>query len=162
MKTITASATVLFVLVGACTVNSTNSGGGGNGGNGSTCNPDTGVSCPTNATGYTCGGTDSPAQADSNLDCGDGVIDNGGNTDYCCIPFSSGSTCAPDSSVGGCASGSYGFSCTGSDTPDQADSTLVCSDGTPGNGETLYCCATSGSPPSGNTCNQDSSVSCSG
>lgn len=50
--------------------------------------------------------------------------------------------CSPDPTVTGC-SGSAGFSCNTSATPDQLDSTLVCSDGIPGgHGLVLYCCVT--------------------
>jgi hypothetical protein len=42
--------------------------------------------------------------------------------------------------VQGCAGDSFGFSCTGSDTPDEADSSLTCSTATPASGALLYCC----------------------
>jgi hypothetical protein len=46
-----------------------------------------------------------------------------------------------DSTVQGCQAGSFGFSCHGLTTPQQADSSLNCSSGTAdSNGETLYCC----------------------
>jgi hypothetical protein len=48
--------------------------------------------------------------------------------------------CSPDSTVTGC-SGSAGFSCNTTQTPDQLDPRLVCSDGIPGGrGLVLYCC----------------------
>jgi hypothetical protein len=51
-------------------------------------------------------------------------------------------TCAPDSTVDGCTSGT-GYSCTGTDRPEDSDSSLFCSDGVAGNaGATLYCCVT--------------------
>lgn len=122
-------------FVVACTVNSTTNNSG------NTCGQDTSVTCSEGGSGYSCSGSDSPDQDDSTLDCSAGVTD-GANTDYCCITITSGSTCSPDSNVEGCASGSYGFSCTGSDTPDTANSSLTCSSGTPGSGETSYCCCT--------------------
>ena len=44
--------------------------------------------------------------------------------------------------VTGCQAGSYGFSCSGSDTPGTDFSNLNCSAGTPDptSGATLYCC----------------------
>lgn len=148
-----------------CTVNSTTNNSG------STCNTSSNVDCPGAATGYTCSGSSTPADNDSNLDCSTGTADNG-NTDYCCISLNSSVTCGEDSTVQGCESGSYGFSCTGSDTPDQDQAGLVCSTGTAGNnGETLYCCsytddggtADSGTTTdSGDTCMQDSTVTCTG
>jgi hypothetical protein len=43
--------------------------------------------------------------------------------------------------VQGCTGNSYGFSCSGSAIPSQADTSLTCSAGVPGNGGlTLYCC----------------------
>ncbi|HEY5146901.1 MAG TPA: hypothetical protein VII82_09040 [Polyangiaceae bacterium] len=105
------------------------------------CSPDSSVSgCSGNASGYSCGNGDSPEQTDSSLVCSDGTPASDGFVLYCCIQFTS-STCAPDSTVSGCDGDSIGFSCTGTDTPDQADSSLNCSDSTPGNaGALLYCC----------------------
>jgi hypothetical protein len=75
---------------------------------------------------------------------------------------SSGSTCAMDDTVTGCSSPSTGYSCTGSDTPDQSDSSLVCSYGVQGNaGSTLFCCLAPAS--ASNSCAPDSTVTgCSG
>jgi hypothetical protein len=105
---------------------------------GNSCATDTSVTCTGNSVGYQCAGSDTPDP--TTLNCSTGTAD-GSNMDFCCIPLTSGVTCSADSSVSGCQSGSYGFSCTGTDTPDQDDSSLTCSTGTPGdNGETLYCC----------------------
>lgn len=50
-------------------------------------------------------------------------------------------TCTVDTSVEGCSGGSVGYACSG-DRPDDGDTNLVCSRGTPGAaGVTLYCCA---------------------
>ena len=106
-----------------------------NAGSSTGCTTDSSVVCAAGA-GYSCDNGDTP----SGLDCSDGVVDSSGLTDYCCIQFSS-STCAPDGTVTGCDASSYGFSCTGSDTPDEADSSLNCSMGVAGNaGSTLFCC----------------------
>ena len=45
-----------------------------------------------------------------------------------------------DPTVEGCVDYSYGFSCTGVDSPSDTDPSLVCSDGTPDGSDTLYCC----------------------
>jgi hypothetical protein len=107
------------------------------------CAPDTTVSCTGSATGFSCTGSDQPEDSDSSLTCSVPISGNAGSTLYCCVSgfaFSS-STCAPDSTVTGCEAGSYGFSCTGSDTPDQTDSSLTCSTPVDGNaGSSLYCC----------------------
>lgn len=99
--------------------------------------------CNSPSTGYSCTGSDTPDESDPSLACSFGEAGNAGSTVYCCLTadtFSS-STCAPDSTVAGCQPGSYGFSCVGSDTPDQTDGTLTCSTGVAGNaGSTLYCC----------------------
>ncbi len=121
----------------------------------STCAPDSSVVCTDGSVGYSCPGADTPDETDSSLTCGAGV-ESGGLTDYCCIDVSfASSTCAADSSVQGCSGSSFGFSCTGTDTPDQTDSSLTCSTATPGNnGESLYCCIGFTS----STCSADSSV----
>ncbi len=105
------------------------------------CSADDSVQgCTDGAFGYSCDNADTPDQTNPNLDCSVGIVDSSGLTDYCCIDFSS-STCAPDPTVSGCVGTSFGFSCTGSDSPDETDSSLVCSQGEPGNaGSTLYCC----------------------
>ncbi len=147
---VVATATVCLAVV-ACTVNSTTTNTGSDT---AACNADNNVPCPTGAAGYTCSGSQTPQATNASLDCGSGTND-GSDTDYCCVTLSGHTTCAQDSTVQGCQSGSYGFSCTGSDTPDQADSSLDCSTGTPGNsGETLYCCIAYVS----STCMQDSTV----
>ena len=131
VKTI-AAALCLAAAVAACTVNSTSPGPDG-------CNSDSTISCANAANGYSCAGDALPTDGNPRLDCGPGTADES-NTDFCCVTLEQ-SSCAPDSSVQGCQGNSYGFSCTGSDTPDDADSSLNCSTGTPGNGATLYCCS---------------------
>jgi hypothetical protein len=98
--------------------------------------------CPANADGFSCTGGDTPEQSNSSLYCSDGVQGNAGSLLYCCVTFSVQQiTCAPDPTVQGCISSSIGFSCTGGDTPEQGDPSLVCSQGVPGNaGSLLYCC----------------------
>jgi len=109
-----------------------------------TCRTDASVSCVGGGTGYSCTTTEAPDQHDSALACGEGVARGNGETAFCCVPvsgFASGGSCAVDPAVQGCVNGSYGFSCTGSSTPDKADASLICSSGTPASsGLTLYCC----------------------
>lgn len=105
------------------------------------CAQDSSVAgCASPSTGYSCGNSESPDQSDSSLVCSVGTASGDGLTLYCCIQFTS-STCSADPSVQGCVGDSFGFSCTGTDTPDEADSSLTCSSSTPGdNGALLYCC----------------------
>jgi hypothetical protein len=120
-----------------------------------TCARDATVaSCAPGSYGFSCTGADAPQQADSSLNCSQGVPGNAGSTLYCCSFGATAGTCAADSNVTGCQAGSSGYSCTGVDTPAQSDSSLVCSEGAPGNGNTEYCCVTWTS----STCVQDSSV----
>jgi hypothetical protein len=106
------------------------------------CAPDSTVdSCSGGASGFSCGNGDTPEQTDSSLVCSDGTQASDGFVLYCCVQFTS-TTCSPDSNVTSCEGSSIGFSCTGSDTPDEADSSLNCSQPTPGtSGELTYCCA---------------------
>jgi hypothetical protein len=121
----------------------------------SVCSADSTVSCP-GSTGYSCTGVDSPDESDPTLSCGDGVSGGNSETDYCCATTTT-SSCAPDSSVVGCTGGSFGFSCTSTDTPSDGDSSLDCSDPIAGsNGGSLFCCVTF--TTTGSSCAPDSSV----
>jgi hypothetical protein len=134
-----------------------------------TCGSDSTVSCPGGGFGFSCSNaTEPPTQAYPSLNCSTGASGNAGSETYCCTDGTSStgsssgttgsnSTCAPDSTVTNCTQGA-GYSCTGSDTPDQSDSSLLCSDGVAGNaGSTTYCCLTSSSDT---TCGADNTVSC--
>ena len=89
-------------------------------------------------TGFSCTGSATPDQ--SSLVCSTGTT-SGSATDFCCVPFAqSSSTCTQDSAVMGCQAGSLGFSCTGTDTPAQSNSNLVCSTPTASGGKMLFCC----------------------
>jgi hypothetical protein len=124
-------ATVLASFASAgCSVNATAAPSVG-------CGIDDSVACD-HATGYSCAPGDNPEAHDSSLVCSDGT-DVSGATLYCCVQFVS-STCQQDNSVVGCTGYSFGFSCTGTDRPDEADPTLVCSDPTIAGGLALYCC----------------------
>jgi hypothetical protein len=119
------------------------------------CATDATVVCTDGSTGYSCG-TGTPTDSDPTQACGAGVSDNNGNTDYCCVTTTT-SSCAPDETVAGCSDGSYGFSCTSTDTPTDGNSSLTCSDSTAGpDGASLYCCV--GFTPGTSSCMPDSSV----
>jgi hypothetical protein len=108
-------------------------------GAGATCSLHDAVpGCTGNATGWSCTGADTPAQNDASFACSTGTP-GGGGTLYCCVALTS-SSCKGDASVAGCAAQSFGFSCTGADTPSQANASLQCGAGTPSAGATLYCC----------------------
>jgi hypothetical protein len=74
---------------------------------------------------------------------------DGKTNDFCCYmaaPVPEGSSCLGDTQVPNCATGRFGFSCTGVDTPDQSYLPMNCPDkGVPGisaegYAATLYCC----------------------
>ena len=73
----------------------------------------------------------------------------GGRYGYCCFTptqLTLGGTCLQDQAVPNCASGSFGFACTGPDTPEQDYPRIMCSTpsvpGTSAQGyrANLYCC----------------------
>jgi hypothetical protein len=74
---------------------------------------------------------------------------------------SPGPTCSPDSTVASCVGGASGYSCSGTDTPDQSDASLICSAGVVGTGATEgdldYCCIQYASAVT-TTCVADSNV----
>jgi hypothetical protein len=133
------------------------------GGAASTCSPNSGgafSSCT--ATGYSCTGTDAPDKSTPSLACSVGSPGPMGSMLYCCLKGSfSTSTCAPSHAVSGCNGDSYGFSCAGSNTPDQIDSTLSCNArGSGSGGATLFCCTTGATTPPPSPCMQDSTLTC--
>jgi hypothetical protein len=102
------------------------------------CMQDSTLACSSGTVGFSCTGTDAPA--DPALICAAGSPANGGKTGYCCVDYSS-SNCKPQLALQGCAAGSFGFVCSGSSTPSATDPAINCSTGTPGTkGQTLYCC----------------------
>ncbi|MGO9832866.1 MAG: hypothetical protein ACLP1X_01485 [Polyangiaceae bacterium] len=130
-----------------------------------TCAQDDTVTCPTPGSfGFSCDGTDTPDMDDSTLTCTPGTADP---TDFCCISGGGTSTtivittgCTVDTTVTGCADPSTGYSCTGTDPPDEADPTLECSIGVAdATDATLldYCCLTGVTFTAG-TCSQDDTV----
>jgi hypothetical protein len=100
--------------------------------------------CVAGSVSYSCAGG-RPDDGDTNLVCDDGTPgiggDAGGATLYCCAPYAQwASVCSP-ATVAGCGAESIGFSCAGGTSPDQADTSLVCSAALPGAGGAHdYCC----------------------
>ena len=111
----------------------------------STCSFDASVpGCVAGTVGYSCaGGAPPPDAADPSLVCSVPTI-SGPDDLYCCytttLVATTTPTCTQDFTVAGCPPGSYGFSCTGADTPEQDYSNLTCSAPTPTAGADLYCC----------------------
>jgi len=106
------------------------------------CNADPTLACDAGSDGVDCASpSDNPESFFPGYICSDPSPQSDGTTGYCCATGFATSTCAQDDSVTGCAYPSVGFSCTGTDTPDQADSSLTCSDPVvDANGDSLYCC----------------------
>ena len=110
------------------------------------CNLDSNVTCASGSWGYSCTqGSAAPDTTDSSLLCSIPTTANGSD-EYCCTSptAASGTTCEVDQTVAGCVTGSYGFSCSGSDRPDTDYSGITCSDGTASASATLYCCSYNG------------------
>jgi len=123
----------------------TSSGGGSSGsssGGPDGCATDSTLACDAGTIGMDCTGNTNPEAVIPGYVCSPPVTQSDGTLGYCCAGGFAGSTCAGDVSVAGCVYPSVGFSCTGSDTPDQADAALNCSAGVvdPQTGDTLYCC----------------------
>jgi hypothetical protein len=122
-----------------------------------TCNPDSSVTgCVSGSYGYSCAvGAGAPDTTDPSLICSIPTATNGLD-EYCCAAstIASGATCTQDQSVQGCQPGSYGFSCTGAETPATDFSGITCSLGTPSSSATLYCCTYNNSTQPLVTCNQ--------
>jgi hypothetical protein len=112
----------------------------------STCTQVTALAgCIGNARSYACA-SGRPDDGDPDLVCDRGVPGIAGTggvakTLYCCAPYGQGaSDCAP-AAVAGCGADSLGFACTGAASPDQVDSSLVCSGAVARSGSTVdYCC----------------------
>jgi hypothetical protein len=106
------------------------------------CASDGTLVCAAGSTGVDCPPGDNPEAAFPGYVCSDPSPQSDGTQGYCCATGFASSTCTQDDSVQGCAYPSVGFSCSGPDTPDQADGSLVCSAGAfdPPSGFTLYCC----------------------
>jgi hypothetical protein len=111
-------------------------------GTGNGCVSDTTLACDVGSTGVDCPPGDNPEAAFPGYVCSDPSTQYDNSLGYCCATGFTSSSCAQDNAVAGCAYPSVGFSCSGPDSPDQADGSLVCSVGVfdPPSGFTLYCC----------------------
>jgi hypothetical protein len=100
--------------------------------------------CTEGSLSYSCT-TARPDDGDTNLVCDRGTpgvgFEGGAPTLFCCAPYGQwASECAP-SNVAGCGAESFGFSCSAGTSPDQVDTSLVCSEAVPSPGGTSdYCC----------------------
>jgi hypothetical protein len=96
--------------------------------------------CTGGSLSYSCTSS-RPDDGDDGIVCDDGSPGVAGATLYCCAPYGQWATeCAP-ATVPGCGTESIGFSCSGETSPDQADTSLVCSAALAGDGGTRdYCC----------------------
>ncbi len=87
------------------------------------------VGCTGGSVGYACAG-DRPDDGDTSLVCSDGTPGAAGMTIYCCAPYGQyWSDCTVDTSIAGCVGDSFGFRCSGPESPDEADAALACSAG---------------------------------
>jgi hypothetical protein len=133
-RIVTGAAAGLALLVGAGACSTSSSDGG------STCAEDDSISCASGTTGYSCAEGDvRPEATDSSLICSEPLTVNGEDT-YCCYTATevSGGTCSEDFSIQCSGEDEYGFSCSGSDMP-QNDYPNLASCDTEDNGAT-YCC----------------------
>jgi hypothetical protein len=118
----------------------------------STCHTDSTVACSAARSGYTCTGTDTPAQAASVV-CEPGKA-KGTDTTYCC-----GAYTAPACTLTtGC--GDYAFSCTGTAHPWDSDPSLRCGAGNASSGDSMVYCCSVRDPSAPNTCSVDPTVDC--
>jgi hypothetical protein len=98
------------------------------------CEVDPVVSCGANRAGYLCLGADSPTSLDPAISCPS--VFTGGSA--CCTLGPGASTCQADAAVA-CTGSTSGYSCSGADTPAQANPVL-CEPGKPHGSATTYCC----------------------
>ncbi len=107
--------------------------------------------CDQGSLSFSCT-ADRPDDGDANLVCSNGTAGPAGTTQFCCAPFSQEfSDCVVDTRIAGCGGTSMGFAC-GATSPSDADPTIACGAGLPGN---RYCCNTTAVPP---TCAVDPTV----
>jgi hypothetical protein len=97
------------------------------------------IPCAANSVAYLCTGSASMACAGGYAVRPDGVRET------CCSLPASESTCQPEPDAG-CATGQAGYVCSGSDTPPQSGTSLICVGGATGPSGTHFCCETYSSP----------------
>jgi hypothetical protein len=100
--------------------------------------------CAAGALSYSCA-SGRPDDGDTSIVCNGGspgIGGDAGTTLYCCAPYEQWATeCTPSSSVPGCGAQSLGLSCAGGTSPDEADTSLVCSSSVASAGGARdYCC----------------------
>jgi hypothetical protein len=142
---VTVSAMVVAVAAAGCTASAGTTGAGtGSSGSANGCAADPSLSCDMGSSGVDCPPGDDPKAAFPGDVCSAPAVQADGTDGYCCATgFTPGTTsCVQDASVQSCEYPALGFSCSGSDSPGQADPSLSCSTGTadPSTGLTLYCC----------------------
>ena len=141
------AATLLFASLSACTTQGEDNFANPPPGPPSSCQTiDALPGCGAGSASYSCAG-DRPDDGDTSLVCDQGVTglagaDGGapGTTLYCCAPYGQWATECTPSVVPGCGAQSLGFACAGGTSPDQADSSLVCSQAMTGAAGSLFCC----------------------
>jgi hypothetical protein len=155
-KSLLLAAPLFLWTAGACVVGT--GGGGGTGGGVGSCGPDATVTGCMGSDGYSCpAGSQPPDATDTTLICSDPVA-SGPDDIYCCYtsPTFPAGTCAYDQTLDQACdamdTGALGYSCQGTDTPEQTDSSLTCSVDQ-GNGQ--FCCTTGGG---GGGCGPDATV----
>jgi hypothetical protein len=96
--------------------------------------------------GFSCTNGAEPTDTNSSLVCGAGASAATGTANFCCITFtkSAGTSCNFDPSTI-CTTGTYGITCGGNDTPQQADTSLSCKAGATNDDNTAFCCTGGGS-----------------
>jgi hypothetical protein len=106
------------------------------------CSDDDALSCYPGTFGVDCTGGADPETSSPEYICSVSTPQSDGSRGYCCATGFGPLNCTQDPSVTGCEGPALGFSCTGPDTPDLADSMLTCSAGVrdPSTGAMLYCC----------------------
>jgi hypothetical protein len=119
----------------------------------SDCSADDGISGCQGGYGFSCTGATSPDMADTFLGCkktsGDIEPDGGGPGTYCCLSVTTPASCVPRPSLA-CDGASVGYACTGTDTPDSIDTSVVCSRSASSVSQaTGYCCLTYPQSPEG-------------
>jgi hypothetical protein len=139
---------VALSALGACTTETQDNFTNPPPGPPATCTPVPALEgCTAGSVSYSCS-SDRPDHGDTNLVCDDGTPGIGGGdsgtsgtTLYCCAPYGQWATECTPASVAGCGAQSIGFSCAGETSPDQADTSLVCSLALKGDGgASEYCC----------------------